>query len=249
MWTFKYLNFGRFQLLNLWIWNLKFGKSFKRYAALLSFKSNFDDSIKFGCLYTDFYMMSCEKFCTLVRFETYISSGRLDPIVLHFSVRSLQRRGGRTVLLRQSVQSESWAGQKMLDNYLGEGQLLRCFVFYNFHAINTYKNLYIWIWIGYFSGLVDPGIDIQRGLSSCSYWLLIVITIGKRGGTHALASRAHPAVCLCLCQWSWPYVSTTFSVLLTSVYIFVYIFSIHPRRGEVFLWSSCDLECFVLAQM
>ena len=95
-------------------------------------------------------------------------------------------RGGRTVLLRQSVQSESWAGQKMLDNYLGEGQLLRCFVFYNFHTINTYKNLYIWIWIGYFSGLVDPGIDIQRGLFSCSYWLLIVITIGKRGGTHAL---------------------------------------------------------------
>ena len=59
-----------------------------------SFKSNFDDSIKFGCLYTEFYMMSCEKFCTLVRFETYISSGRLDPIVLHFSVRSLH--AGRT---------------------------------------------------------------------------------------------------------------------------------------------------------
>ena len=99
----------------------------------------------------------------------------------------LSERWRQSVLPPQSLQSESWAGQKVVDKYLGDRQFwpFRWRGFMSFYKVFMYIMFEICLRL--------------RNLFPCGYWLLIVIPIGERGRNTRPTMMGTPIVVLLLC--------------------------------------------------
>ena len=103
------------------------------------------------------------------------------PIVLHFSqVLSESRR--QSVLPPQSLQSESWAGQKVVDKYLGDRQ----FWPYRWRGSLSFYNVFTY-----------SGWHLPKTEESVSLWLLIVDCYSDReeGEEHTPNYDGHTYCC------------------------------------------------------
>ena len=133
----------------------------------------------------------------------------------------------QSVLPPQSLQSESWAGQKVVDKYLGDRQ----FWPYRWRGFLSFYNVFMYIMFEICLRL--------RNLFPCGYWLLIVIPIGERGRNTRPTMMGTPIVVLLLCL---VVINWRFVVLECTYFQLVFTMCTRNQFSCATVWSVCSFK-------